>query len=207
MKWKERSLSEEFTRLAKACNRETITLGELAKLFHARDQAFLALILSVPFLFFIPLPGLSTICGFIICIIGIRIATAKPLWIPRFLARRPFSGHLLSKGLLKCRTIAAKVEKIVCPRGHFLHKHPRMLYLNGIIVAICGFLLMLPLPPGSNFPPGLASVLLCLGILEEDGLMIALGYVAFLGTLALFTLIPILGWEGYHELIHPSIRH
>ncbi len=199
---RKRRLSEECGRLAETCNRATITLGELAKHIESRDQALLALVLSVPFLFFIPLPGLSSICGFIVCIVGIRIAIGKSLWLPRFLARRPFSGHLLAKVLLKCKSVAKKLERIVRPRGEFLAKHPGMLRLNGILLAITGFYLLLPLPPGTNFPPGLTSILLCLGILEEDGLMIVLGYVVFLLTTALFILLPFLGLEGFRELFH-----
>lgn len=199
---RKRGLSEECGRLAEICNKATITLGELAKHIESRDQALLALVLSVPFLFLIPLPGLSTICGFIVCIVGIRIAIGKSLWLPRFLARRPFSGHLLAKILLKCKSVAKKLEKIVRPRGEFLSKHPGMLRLNGILLAITGFYLLLPLPPGTNFPPGLTSILLCLGILEEDGLMIVLGYIVFLLTTALFILLPFLGLEGFRELFH-----
>lgn len=61
-----------------------------------------------------------------------------------------------------------------------------MYRLNGIFMVIAGFLLALPTPPGGNFPPGVALVLLSLGTLEEDAVVTTLGYIAFALNVVLF---------------------
>lgn len=81
------------------------------------------------------------------------------------------------------------------PRNALLVTNPIVQRINGFIIFICGLLLMLPLPPGTNFTPGLTVFLLSIGILEEDGLFVLLGYFAFLINLAFFILLPIWGFE------------
>ena len=54
--------------------------------------------------------------------------------------------------------------------------------LNGLLVLIAVLLLMAPLPlvPFVNSIPALAIMLLCFGMAERDGLIIALGYLTTL---------------------------
>ena len=68
--------------------------------------------------------------------------------------------------------------------------------MGGVIIALSGFLLAVPLPgvPFSNTLPALAVLLVCLGELEEDGLMVLLSLVMVGLTVAYFGL---LGWLIY----------
>lgn len=193
-------LSEEFQRLAHSCKEKDLTLKELVGLLHARAQALITLILSLPFVLFVALPGLSVIFGVFIFFNGIRIATNRSLWFPHFLLKRKMSGATLAKGFLTGAKVTKKIEKFIKPRGQFLIKHPKLQMLHGIILAICGFLLALPLPPGTNFLPGLTSALMSIGLLEEDGLFVILSYIAFILTLAFFTILPFYGIEELKSL-------
>jgi hypothetical protein len=188
-------LSGEFLRLAHSCKEKDLTLKELVALLHARTQALITLVLSLPFVLFIPLPGLSIIFGIFICFNGIRIANNRPLWFPHFLLKRKMSGGTLAKGFLIAAKVSKRTEKFIKPRGQFLVRHPKLQTFHGIILAVCGFFLALPLPPGTNFLPGLSAALISIGILEEDGLFVVLSYVTFLLTLAFFTILPFYGIE------------
>ncbi len=188
-------LSEEFIRLGKECENKPMNLKELITFAGMRSEALITAVCSFPFLFFLPLPGLSTLFGLIIFSAGISIALKRSLWLPRFMLHKKISGKILSKIFLKAATILTKIEKVARPRGAYFHRHPVFQRVNGILVALCGLILMLPLPPGTNFPPGLASLLISLGILEEDGVFIVLGYIALLGTLFLFIVLPIIGYK------------
>jgi len=47
-----------------------------------------------------------------------------------------------------------------------------------VIVLIMAIVLILPLPPGGNFPPALACAVLGLGLTQRDGLIVLFGLVA-----------------------------
>ena len=193
-------LSAEFHRLALACQEKDLTLKELVEQLDVRAGALVILVLSVPFVLFIFLPGLSFIFGSFIFFNGIRIATKQKLWFPRFLLKRKISGSTLTKGFLKAEKAVSWIEKFAKPRGRFIIHHPNLQIFHGVILAVCGFLCALPIPPGTNFLPGLTAVLISIGIIEEDGLFIVFGYVTFVLTLALFTILPFYGFKEFFAI-------
>ena len=48
----------------------------------------------------------------------------------------------------------------------------------GAVVAILGIILILPIPLLGTLPPGFATAILALGLLEQDGVVVAVGIVA-----------------------------
>lgn len=193
------SLSEEFHRLAFICVDKDMSIQELAKQMEARAQAVVTLALSLPFLFFVPLPGLSIVFGVFIMLNGFRIAMKKKLWFPAFLMRKRISAYALKKTFLTAEKWAARIEKFVKPRGELIHKHPLFARINGIMLVLCGFFLALPLPPGTNFLPGLATLILSLGILEEDGYCLLVGHFVFTVVLGFYVALPIVGFETFSK--------
>lgn len=189
-------LSEEFRRLAFSCSEKDMSLKELAVQTESRAQALLTLILSVPFLFFIPLPGLSIIFGAFIMINGLRITAKKKLWFPSLLLRKRISSYALKKAFLIAERWAIRIERFVRPRGEIFHRHPFFERINGIMLMCCGFFLALPLPPGTNFLPGLTTFLLSLGILEEDGYCLLVAHFIFTLVLGFYIALPIVGIEA-----------
>jgi hypothetical protein len=47
-------------------------------------------------------------------------------------------------------------------------------------VLFMAIVLILPLPPGGNFPPALACAVLGMGLVERDGVIILIGLIASL---------------------------
>jgi hypothetical protein len=62
---------------------------------------------------------------------------------------------------------------------------------NGLMIMAGGILLMFPLGliPLSNTLPGIAILLLSLGIIQRDGLMVAGGYLFLIATTVYFTVL------------------
>jgi hypothetical protein len=58
---------------------------------------------------------------------------------------------------------------------------------------VAAFVLLLPLPPGTNFPPALCIILMAGGLLERDGRFILAGYLAFALNVVFFALFAIYG--------------
>jgi hypothetical protein len=193
-------LSEEFHRLSLSFHQKDVTLKELARHTDSNAQAFFTLLLSLPFLFFIPLPGLSTLFGVFIMVNGIRITARKKLWFPRFLSERKISVYALKKMLKTAHRWAVRLERLVQPRGRLLHKHPFFCKVNGLMLMVSGLFLALPLPPGTNFLPALTTFLLSLGILEEDSYCLVVSYFFFVLCLAFYIALPTIGLSEYFSV-------
>ena len=186
-------LSEECAQLAEEYRGKEFTLKELFHRLGPRGGAFLSLLLSIPFILWIAFPGLSLILGFFIAVNGVLILFNKGAWIPPFWRKKQFSGEKLSHLLLGTQKWLQKIERFIRPRLSFLHDHVVFRLISGLILAITGLLLALPLPPGTNLTPALGIALIALGLLEDDGLFTIAGYFLFLVNLALFIALPLFG--------------
>lgn len=186
------SLSHRIDDLAHACEgRQNLTLKEVLDLIGPKAQALITLSFSLPFVVLLPAPGLSILFGAIIFINGLRIARKKPIWIPKKLHEKKLSGDLFAKNLRKTLPFLKWLEKFIRPRGVIYQQNSFIQVINGSFLALGGFLLFLPLPPGTNFLPGLATFFLSLGVLEEDFLMLWIGYLLFLINCIAYIFIPI----------------
>ena len=194
-------LSSELIKLRDLCSQDKISLHDLIFSMTSRSHAVLPLILALPFLLPIPMPGLSVLFGLVIFMEGIAVAVNRKSWLPKRFLSKEISAKVFKKVFEHGIKISQRLEKIVRPRGSFLMRHPWMRPMNGSIIAFCGFLLALPLPPGTNFPPATAILLLSIGSLEEDSLFMILGYIAFALNIAFFTLITVFGISGIKMLL------
>lgn len=194
-------LSSEFDRLATACRAGGVTLRALVPKQDARAHALVTVLFSVCFLHPIPMPGVSMVFGTIIAIAGLRMAARRGLWVPERWLDRPLPAAALAVVFSAGRRVALKLESVIKPRWAWLASHEHAVRFHGAAVAVCGFLLLIPLPPPTNFPPAAAALILAVGVLERDALVLAAGYLAFLLNLAFFGAIAVLGWQGAAALL------
>lgn len=195
-------LSDEMDRLAGLCGSEqNLTLGEFLDQLPTRSNSLLSFVLALPFMLPIPVPGLSILFGLIIFIAGTCTAFGRGPWLPGFWRRRPLPAATLLRVLKQGRRIIERVERVARPRGAFMVGRGWTNALSGAMIAICGLLLSAPLPPGTNFPPGIAVLLLSTANLERDGLFLVLGTFAFVVNCAFFTALFMLGFEGVKALL------
>jgi hypothetical protein len=179
-------LSDQFLELALECEQEVLTVRELVEVLGVRGHAFLALICSIPFVLFIPIPGLSMPFGAVVCIAGLGVTFGFGIWLPRWLMGRSLPGRLLAKVFRQSAKLLRKSEKILKPRLFSLSESGPVRAACGVLISVSGLLLALPLPPGTNFPPAVVGVLLALGILERDGVVLIVGFAAFLLNITVF---------------------
>jgi hypothetical protein len=191
--------------LASLAREADTTLGKLLTDLASRGHALLALLLSCLFLVPAIIPGLSILVGFVILTAGIRMAMGLPVWLPGRLMRRPIRGERLIYMLVKIERFLRKLEGVIRPRGRFLARNPYAARLNGLAMAFGGFLLLLPLPPGTNPPPAFGVALLSIGILEQDGLFVVAGYAVLAAVGSLFALLGSLGAEGLGNFLRACL--
>lgn len=195
-------LSLELQSLESFCRREALTIEDIVLELRVRTHATFALFLSLPFLQPIVLPGLSSVLGLLIALIGLALVLNRPPWLPRRIRRRKVKLHVMANILKRVTPYLKKLEKVLRPRGWFSHYIHFFRIGHGLLFIAAGLFLALPLPPGGNFPPALVVAFLSLGMIEEDDLFILLAYMVAMGGSALLYLTFDLIWSQVLSLIH-----
>ena len=199
--------SADLQKLEDALLRSTAktSLGTLDDLLKERGFVTLVLILSLPFIQPIPVPGLSILFGLAIFMLGLRIALGQHAGLPKSLRRKELETESLIKMIEAARKIFAKIERLFRRRFSLLVTPPGQ-NIAGVALMANGMALALPLPPVilfSNGLPAMSVFLICLGLLERDGLLVLLGhgfaiftwvYFGFWADLIIETLINIPTW-------------
>lgn len=193
-------LSTLLFELSARCTREKVSLEELIGLMSVRGHALLTLFLGMPFVLPMPVPGLSTVLGGFVVVIGLAMMRGRPPWAPKSWKRHALPGPLVAKICGAAGKVLRKIEHVVTPRGRAFVRHEWSQRIVGGMLALCGFLLALPLPPGTNLPPGLAILVLSLASLEEDGVLLVVGHLLVAVNVALFGALAVFGFDGVRWL-------
>jgi hypothetical protein len=162
-------------------------------------------ILTLPFLIPVSIPGVSTVFGLVIILIGISLVLNRLPWLPSRLMDRPISNEHLVPTLEKGVQFCQKIEHWMRPRLIRFTTGAVVNRLNGLALTASGVLLLFPLSfvPFSNTLPALAILFFALGMLQRDGYFIIAGYVALVATIAYFiglALLVILGGQSLYQL-------
>ncbi len=140
-----------------------------------RSHSLLLLVLSLPFMFPIPLPGLSVVFGLLVAFVASAWALGHPVRLPRKMAQVRLPKFFLERLPLYSDKLFYRVEVWIKPRSPWLFDHAIFRWLLAGIIILAGLFLALPLPPGTNFPPGIVIFVLSLSILERDARLAILG--------------------------------
>jgi hypothetical protein len=194
-------LSQELEHLIKAFAERRVRLREVLDVMYGRGYTMLLILLAFPFCTPIPLPGFSMPFGLVIAFIGLRLALLQKPWLPDWLLDKELPPRFFSRVLAATRRLAHWLERFLKPRYGAVLRWRLIRHLIGVMILVCGVLMLLPFPiPLSNGFPALTVLLLAAAMLEEDGYFAMAGAVMFLLTLAFFTAI-IWGGAEVMELI------
>jgi hypothetical protein len=182
-----RKLSEDLALIVREFEVETVTVREAIGLLQGRGYMLLVMILALPFSTPIPLPGVSTPFGFVIALIGLRLALGQKPWLPAKLLDVTLPPKFFAKVFAATQKIMRGIEYFLRPRLLWLTESAVLRQLHAVPIFLAALLLLLPLPiPFSNTLPGWAILLLAAGLLERDGLFILAGYIVFAGSVLFF---------------------
>jgi len=200
---KQQRFSKELQDLAQQFAKRSAPLAELIAATEGRGFDLLLLLIGLPFLTPIPLPGLSTPFGLVVLVIGARLALGHRPWLPENLLRRELPPRFIGCVLTTASRGLRWLEVLLRPRLDFLHDQWIYRRVAGTMIMVSGLLLLLPLPiPLTNSLPALTVVLLAAGAMERDGLFFLAGCAMFTVALAYFGL---LAFGGAHLL--DNLRH
>ena len=175
----------------------------MIEILHGRGLQFVVILLCLPFLAPVTVPGISIPFGLAIALCGLRIAFGHKPWLPAFILNRSISYSVLERMVHFGCAIYEKVEKVVRPRLGFLLAGPGMGMMIGLAIALSGIFLSLPIPPPfplTNTIPGFAIICLSLGLMERDGGLILCGYLLTSIAAIYVALIALLGKAGVDHL-------
>ncbi len=186
-------LSEVLLHIIASFHERPVSLREVIALLQGRAYLLLMLLLSLPFLLPIPLPGLSFLLGSVIALIALRLTLGQKPWLPARLLDRELPPKFFPTLLAGASRVLRYLEVMLKPRQLWLTDSPLLVQLHAFIIFVAAFVLLLPLPPGTNFPPALCIILMAGGLLERDGRFILAGYLAFALNVVFFALFAIYG--------------
>lgn len=152
-----------------------ITLGKIVEQIEGEALLILCLISILPFMQPIPIPGLSSILGFVILLQGLGLMIwQKPLLTAKM--KKVVISHDRFETIF---LVAVKFTSFTSKLSTFKHpltKSRTSHVICGLAIVISSAFLSLPLPiPLSNFIPALSIFFICVGLLEEDLLLIIMG--------------------------------
>ena len=175
-----KKLSVELADLRLRVAQRAVTIRELLYVLRGRAYMLLVILLTLPFLLPLPLPGLSTPFGFAIIVVCLRLALGQRPWLPKSIQRRELPAGFIPRLLDLAAKIIGWLERVLRPRWLVLTEHALILQLHALVMVAAAAILLLPLPiPFSNGLPAWAILLLACGLLERDGWAIFLGYFMF----------------------------
>jgi hypothetical protein len=191
-------ISDALRRLLQEAEGRPLLIREMVEILHGRGLLMMVVLLCLPFLSPVTIPGISMPFGLAIAICGLRIAFGHKPWLPKAILDRSISYQALEKMVHAGCRIYGKIERVLRPRLAFFLVGPGMAMLAGMAITLSGVVLSLPIPPPfilTNTIPGFAIVFLALGLMERDGVLVLVGHVLTLIAVTYVVLIGVLGKE------------
>ncbi|PKQ72758.1 protein exod [Aeromonas sobria] len=185
------TLADTLRATAHAIDESHVSLRQMLELVGEQGMLLFCVLLTVPFLLPVSIPGVSTPFGLLILFIGIGITLNRVPWLPAMLMERRFAADQLKPTLHKGADLLARVDRVIRPRLLLLTGSSAVNRCNGLLIMLAALLLMLPLGaiPFTNAMPAWAILLLATGMLQRDGLFVASGYLLVGATLVWFSVL------------------
>lgn len=187
------TLSQELARMVEqASPDQPLTLNVLLLSTKGRGLFLVVILLSLPFITPIPLPGVSTVLGLVIGVLAVRLALGLPPRLPKALGERSLEGGFSRKVFSGSVKMLRVIEKLAKPRRSTWLAWRAVRFANAALMALMACLLMLPFPPFPPFTnslPAYSVILLAASMMEEDGALIWAGYAVSVGTIVYLAMI------------------
>lgn len=201
-------LSAILKAIAETEGKERISIGDLLETLRRRALGALMFIFAVITALPMP-PGVSAVVGAPLVFLTAQLMLGMGAWLPRIITDRSLSRVDFARVVKAAAPWLARAEGIMKPRLEFLAARPAI-HLVGLVAFLMAVILLLPVP-GGNMAPSIAICIIALGVLERDGLWIAIGIAtAIISTLVLaaiywllitWTINVVVGFLGFGTLV------
>jgi hypothetical protein len=195
------AISRRLTQLAEDVEGEAATMDWIMAQLHERAFGLFLLVLAlpccIPFLY-----GVPQVVALPLMFISVQMLIGRDVpWLPRKLGARTVSKASLQDLARRAVPWLRRIEAVSRPRLARL-TYPPLDRVVGLALVLFSASILVPLP-GTNTVPGIAVVIVAMGLLQRDGILVVLG--AILGTSWIATLLfagatlasLIRGWLGF----------
>lgn len=183
---------------------EGVTLNHLLEKTDGRGFYLVVILLALPFIIPMAIPGVSTVLGLSVSLLSFKLAFGVQPRLPKFMGDRKLGPDFQRNVLKGSMKIVRLVEKFARPRRTpWMTTRPAR-WFNAILMTLMGVLLALPFPPFpplTNALPCYCIILLSASMMEEDGVMIWFAYLLSLGTIVYLALNVFVIYEAVKKSI------
>ena len=183
--------------IPKKITRDEVTLKDFLELMDKSGGLIACMVLAVPFLIPVSIPGTGVVAGLVIFVISTSLMFNKRYLIPNRLMNYKMSKKNLIRVLDATFRLLTHLEKYIKPRLLIMTRKSIMRKINSFLMIFSAILFMTPLPiPLTDTLPALCVFFLAAGALECDGYLILAGYAAIIITTIYFGSVILLGYAG-----------
>ncbi|MBX7254808.1 MAG: exopolysaccharide biosynthesis protein [Candidatus Hydrogenedentes bacterium] len=198
------TLSSDLQTLVEKTNGRELLLGDILDMFPQRGHALLIVLLSFPLTLPISIPFIAGPFGLVLAFVGLYLFLGRTPWLPRALREKPVSHRLIEHSATRLLGLFRLIEHLLRPRFPALSTGGVAVRCHAVYVSMLALLLALPVPlpvPFSNTVVAIPIFLCGLGLLEEDGVIVVLGYLAVIPCVVYYGAVVWLGQEGVTRLL------
>lgn len=183
------ALAERLRAITEQLPQDGVAVADLRDVVGQDGLMLLTAFMTIVFMVPVSVPGVSTVFGAAILMIGVSRLFGQRLWLPRAIERRTVPSDGIRKAFQRGLVWIQRLERVSTPGrlpvfvgGGIM----RVLTDSGLVLG--AVLLMMPfgLIPLSNTLPAIALLFFATGILQRDGLCILLGHVSNVVTMIYF---------------------
>lgn len=159
-----------------------LTVAGLARELGSRVHGLALLVLVLPEILPVPLPSLAAVLALPLIAISLHL-----MWhgedgtLPGWIGRYCLAPRLVALARTRLADLAARAERLSRPRWPGIAGRERAI---GAACLILSVILLLPVPL-FNMPPAICLALLAWGLVQRDGVVVALGVMGMLAVLGL----------------------
>lgn len=186
------SLGEQIEAIIEQLPEDHLTLGALLDALGDEGLLLLTILMTLVFLIPVSIPGVSTVFGAAILMIGVSRLIRRPLWLPARLKERRLPAAKLRPALRSGMKWVGRMERVSRPHRLRALVDGRVTDIfNTLAFILAALLLMAPFGfiPFSNTIPGVALLLYAIGFIQRDGGAVLLGHLANIATMIYFGIL------------------
>lgn len=168
-------ISAILHRLPEQGQGDRISVADMVALLGARGYSILIVILGLPNSLPMP-PPIALVSGVLMVFISLQIMFGRSSpWLPSSILRRDIARADVSRAIERAMPWVKWIEKLAEPRWIIFDSSPALRVIGfGLLILSLG--LVFALPVVGQIPLGIALCLIGLGLVERDGLLVAIGF-------------------------------
>ena len=171
-----KNFEEALLELSHLAKKKPVSLETFFSLLEGKGKLLLLIFVCLPLG---QIPILAFGSGIVVVYLGIRIGFfSHSIWLPDSILRKDVPKGFLKMATKQLLGFLKIMKRWTKPRYEWVSQQVILRKLNGIFIALVGLsILLCPPLPFIGYISYLAIFLICIGLLNEDGVYIILGYV------------------------------